>query len=58
MLKFNEENSPLKRNVTIHDVGNTAVYLVSELSSSVTGEIIYVDSGYHVMGSPKNLNKE
>lgn len=58
MLKFNEENSPLKRNVTIHDVGNTAVYLISDLSSSVTGETIHVDSGYNVMGSPKNLYKE
>jgi enoyl-[acyl-carrier protein] reductase I len=58
MLKFNEENSPLKRNVSIHDVGNTAVYLISDLSSNVTGEVIYVDAGYNIIGSPKNLYKQ
>ena len=50
MLKWNEYNSPLKRNVTTGDVGNSGVYLLSELSSGVTGEIIYVDSGFHVVG--------
>jgi len=50
MLKWNEYNSPLKRNVTTNDVGRSGLYLISELSSGVTGEIIYVDSGFHVVG--------
>jgi enoyl-[acyl-carrier protein] reductase I len=50
MLKWNEYNSPLKRNVTTTDVGRSGLYLISELSSGVTGEIIYVDSGFHVVG--------
>lgn len=50
MLKWNEYNSPLKRNITTTDVGRSGVYLLSELSSGVTGEIIYVDSGFHVVG--------
>ncbi|MEG9861275.1 MAG: enoyl-ACP reductase FabI [Parvularculales bacterium] len=50
ILKWNEYNSPLKRTVTIEDVGNAGVYLLSDLSRSVTGEIHHVDSGYHVVG--------
>lgn len=50
ILGWNELNSPLKRNVTIDQVGNSAMYLLSDLSSGVTGEIHYVDSGYNVMG--------
>lgn len=50
MLKWNEYNSPLRRNITTTDVGNSALYLLSDLSSGVTGELIYVDSGYHVIG--------
>ncbi|MDT7933090.1 MAG: enoyl-ACP reductase FabI [Sphingomonadaceae bacterium] len=50
ILKWNEYNSPLKRNVTIDDVGGTALYLLSDLSSGVTGEVLHVDSGYHVVG--------
>ncbi|MBT4989334.1 MAG: enoyl-ACP reductase FabI [Rickettsiales bacterium] len=50
MLKWNEYNSPLKRNVTSSDVGKSGLYMVSELSSGVTGEVVYVDSGYHVVG--------
>jgi len=50
MLKWNEYNSPLKRNVTLDDVGNTAMYLLSDLSSGVTGEVVHVDSGFHVVG--------
>ena len=50
MLKWNEYNSPLKRNVTIKDVGRSGVYLLSDLSSGVTGENIFVDSGFHVVG--------
>lgn len=50
ILKWNEINSPLKKNVTIDEVGNSAMYLLSPLSSAVTGEIHYVDSGYNIMG--------
>jgi len=50
MLKWNEYNSPLRRNVTTTDVGRSGLYLISELSSGVTGEVIYVDSGFHVVG--------
>lgn len=44
------ETAPLRRNVTIDDVGNTALWLCSDLGSAVTGEVIYVDAGFHVMG--------
>jgi len=50
ILKWNQYNSPLHRNVTIEDVGGAAVYLLSDLSSGVTGEIHHVDGGYHVVG--------
>lgn len=50
ILKWNEYNAPLKRNVTIDEVGNTGLYLLSDLSTGVTGEIIHCDSGYHVVG--------
>ena len=50
ILKYNEINAPLKRNVSIEDVGNSAMYLLSDLSSGVTGEIHYVDAGYNIMG--------
>ena len=50
ILKWNEYNSPLKRTTSIEEVGKNAVYLLSELSSGVTGEIIHVDCGYHVVG--------
>ncbi|RYY26305.1 MAG: enoyl-[acyl-carrier-protein] reductase FabI [Sphingomonadales bacterium] len=50
ILKWNEHNSPLKRNVTIEDVGGAGLYLCSDLSSGVTGETHHVDAGYHVMG--------
>ena len=50
ILKWNEYNSPLGRNITIDDVGNAALYLLSDLASSVTGEIHHVDAGYHVVG--------
>ena len=51
-LIFNwmEENTPLKRNTTIEEVGGTATYLLSELAAGVTGEVLHVDSGYHVIG--------
>mgnify|MGYP003329023529 FL=1 len=50
ILKWNEYNSPLRRTVDIDDVGNAAIYLLSDLSKSVTGEILHVDSGYNVVG--------
>jgi enoyl-[acyl-carrier protein] reductase I len=50
ILKWNELNSPLRRNVTIEDVGGAGVYLLSDLASGVTGEIHHVDAGYNVIG--------
>lgn len=50
ILKWNELNSPLRRNVTQGEVGKSAVYLLSDMSSGVTGENLHVDAGYHVVG--------
>ena len=50
ILKWNELNSPLKRNVTTDEVGSTGLYLLSDLGSAVTGETLHVDCGYHVVG--------
>ncbi|MDY0028656.1 MAG: enoyl-ACP reductase FabI [Pseudobdellovibrionaceae bacterium] len=50
ILKWNELNSPLKRNVTIEDVGNSGLYLLSDLGAGVTGEVLHVDAGYHTVG--------
>lgn len=50
ILKWNEYNSPLKRNVTLDDVGGSGMYLLSDLSSGVSGETHHVDCGYHVVG--------
>jgi enoyl-[acyl-carrier protein] reductase I len=50
ILKWNELNSPMKRNVTIDDVGGAGLYLLSDLASGVTGETHHVDAGYHVIG--------
>jgi len=50
ILKWNQLNSPLRRNTTIEDVGGAGLYLLSDLSSGVTGEVHHVDSGYHVVG--------
>src|SRR5438270_2485280 len=50
ILKWNQYNSPLKRNTTLEDVGGAGLYLLSDLSSGVTGEVHHVDSGYHVVG--------
>jgi len=50
ILKWNQYNSPLKRNVTLEDIGGSGVYLLSDLSSGVTGEVHHVDCGYHVVG--------
>ncbi len=50
ILKWNQYNSPLRRNVTIEEVGGSGLYLLSDLSAGVTGEVHHVDSGYHVVG--------
>lgn len=50
ILKWNELNAPLKRNVTIEDVGRSGLFLLSDLGSGVTGETLHVDSGYHTVG--------
>ena len=50
IMKWNEYNSPLRRNVTIEDVGGAGLYLLSDLASGVTGETHHVDAGYHVVG--------
>ena len=50
ILKWNEYNAPLKRNTTLEDVGGAGVYLLSDLGAGTTGEVLHVDSGYHVVG--------
>jgi enoyl-[acyl-carrier protein] reductase I len=50
ILKWNELNSPLRRTVTIEDVGGGGLYLLSDLSQGVTGEVLHIDAGYHVVG--------
>lgn len=50
ILKWNELNSPLRRNVTTEDVGGAGLFLLSDLGAGVTGEVLYVDSGYHSVG--------
>jgi len=58
LYKWNEDHSFLKRNIDIYDVGNAALYLISDLSSAVTGEIHYVDAGFNKVGmpDPKNIS--
>ena len=55
ILRWNQLNAPLERNVTIEQVGGAGVYLLSPLSAGVTGEVLHVDSGYHIVGM-KNPN--
>lgn len=50
LLDYNERNSPLRRNVTIEEVGNASAFLCSDLASGITGEIMYVDGGYNITG--------
>jgi enoyl-[acyl-carrier protein] reductase I len=50
ILKWNEYNAPLRRTVTIEEVGDSSLYLLSDLSRAVTGEVLHVDSGYHTVG--------
>ena len=56
LYKWNEDHSFLKRNIDIHDVGNSALYLLSDLGGGVTGEIHYVDAGYNKVGMPDPKN--
>jgi enoyl-[acyl-carrier protein] reductase I len=58
LLKWNEAHSPLNRNVSIEDVGGSAMYLLSDLSKGVTGETHYVDSGYNIIGMPKDISEQ
>jgi enoyl-[acyl-carrier protein] reductase I len=53
MFNYQKRNAPLRRTVTIEEIGNTALYLLSDLGSGVTGEIHYVDSGYNIMAMPR-----
>lgn len=55
ILKWNQYNSPLARNVTLEEVGGAGLYLLSDLSRGVTGEVHHVDCGYHIVGM-KNPN--
>ena len=57
MLSYVGERSPLRRNVDQQEVGNTALWLCSDLSSGVTGEVVYVDAGYHILGMPEPPEK-
>ena len=50
ILKWNQYNAPLGRNVSLQDVGGAGVYMLSDLSAGVTGEVHHVDSGYHIVG--------
>ena len=54
VYKYTEQNSPLQRNVYLEELGNAALYLVSDLSKAVSGEIHYVDCGFNIVGMPKN----
>jgi len=53
MFAHQQRNAPLMRNVTIDQIGGSALYLLSDLSSGVTGEIHYVDSGYNIVSMPR-----
>ncbi|MBN2689895.1 MAG: enoyl-ACP reductase [Gammaproteobacteria bacterium] len=57
MLDFNEKVAPLRKNVSIEEVGNAAAFLCSDLASGITGDVLYVDSGFHIIGVP-DLIKE
>jgi enoyl-[acyl-carrier protein] reductase I len=57
MLTYTEERAPLRRNVDQEEVGRTALWLCSDLGSGVTGEVVYVDAGYHILGMPEPPEK-
>ena len=54
VYNYTQKNSALKRNVSLEELGNTALYFVSDLSKSVTGEIHYVDCGFNIIGMPNS----
>ena len=56
LLKHVESMTPLRRNITIEDVGNAAAFLCSDLASGITGEVLYVDGGYHNLGMALNID--
>ena len=56
VYNYTKKNSALKRNVDLEEIGNTALYLISDLSAAVTGEIHYVDCGFNIIGMPKSEN--
>jgi enoyl-[acyl-carrier protein] reductase I len=58
LLKIHQANTPLRRNTTLEDVGGASVFLLSDLGSGVTGEVLHVDSGYHIIGGTKNSTAE
>jgi enoyl-[acyl-carrier protein] reductase I len=53
MYSYQKKNNPLKRTVTIEEIGSTALYLLSDLSSGVTGEIHHIDAGYNIISMPR-----
>ena len=53
MYNFQKRHSPLRRTITLDEVGGAAVYLLSDLATGVTGEVHYVDSGYHIISTPR-----
>ena len=57
MLSYTEERAPLRRNVDQDEVGRTALWMCSDLGSGVTGEVVYVDAGYHILGMPEPPEK-
>jgi enoyl-[acyl-carrier protein] reductase I len=57
MLRYTEERNPLRRNVDQDEVGRTAVWLCSDLGSGITGEVVHVDAGYHILGMPEPPEK-
>ena len=54
VYKYTQENSPLKRNVKLEEIGKTALFLASDMSSGITGEIHFVDCGFNIVGMPNN----
>ena len=51
LLNNNDKTTPLRRNITIEEVGNAAAFLCSDMASGITGDILYVDAGYNIMGA-------
>ena len=56
ILDYYEANAPLRRNITIEEVGNAAAFICSDLASGITGEVVHVDGGFHVIGLPATIN--